>query len=839
MTDNFDEFNASVEKAPSVDFDKFNQEVEPQIYDRPIEAFAQGAARGLSFGLSDVAETALGIRSKEELKKLEEHNPVASTAGEFTGVAAPLVLSGGTSLLAQGAEKLGAGVLGVSKLGSAAEQFALKNLLKETGGSATKQILQKAAAKGLGSAVEGAFYGAGQVVSEAALGDPAEVAQNAVGTIGLSSLLAGSLVGGGSILGPALKDAIKSAIPKGEGLFSKLTGISKEATTVLKERPGELDTLLSKADDASEALNAHALDSAPEAKAKIRNVFDNLSNDFDKKLSEVDHLSAPLNFKPKDGKSILDIFDQARRKLTPEGLEPLPEARGYLNQIDEIENTVMRTARRNAGLPLDGIISKPEMDKMYLTARQWNALRKQFQDAGEFAKEIGKLTPIESLYNQLQYSANKAIEEAITPELRPINKQISQLIEYQSDLKKYGFTDRVIDPQKYKKLYLAKNQNEVSAFKDILQSVDAEHGTDLWKDVELGRAFNNLYQQNAIAKSFTGRSLLAPGLGAAVGSVAGVFGAAGGAVAGELLQSPVIQRNLAKGLVRLGDMVSSEEASQLGEAVNRLVPANAVPWVSAQIAGLATLERANKRMDSKINDAVNSLASGDYSDVDHDSLRTLSETSYGKNYSRREEDPTKAFKKRREELLDLATNPQKLTDHIAENLKEISMVAPQVSNAMSSLIANAAQFLAEKAPKNPFEDAPFKWMKESWQPSDSELSEFQRYVTAVENPASVFKDIKSGVLSPEGIEVLQELYPSIYSKLQKKIIDKLSSKKSLPYEQKVLIGTVFQSAMDEDQKPEVLRLLQSNYANDLTHEPTKPIKLNGNQPTQIERITAR
>ena len=76
-------------------------QAEADKYDRPIAAAALGAARGASFGLSDLALTQSGLVSPETISKIEEASPTISTLSNITGVIAPALLSGGTVYLLQ------------------------------------------------------------------------------------------------------------------------------------------------------------------------------------------------------------------------------------------------------------------------------------------------------------------------------------------------------------------------------------------------------------------------------------------------------------------------------------------------------------------------------------------------------------------------------------------------------------------------------------------------------------------------------------------------------------------------------------------------------------------
>lgn len=189
-------------------------------------AGAAGAARGVSFGLSDALLTSSGFVEKDTLAGLKEANPTASILGEVAGVGASLLIPGGVLGAA------GKGVRGVSRLAGAAER-ATAAALRGTEAGLARELLARGAGAAVGGAIEGAIYGTGQVVSEAALGDPAEVAENALAHIGVAALLggaAGGLLGVGGELGSR---AVNKAVEKGVRL-AESKGLIREGESILE-----------------------------------------------------------------------------------------------------------------------------------------------------------------------------------------------------------------------------------------------------------------------------------------------------------------------------------------------------------------------------------------------------------------------------------------------------------------------------------------------------------------------------------------------------------------------------------------------------------------------------
>jgi DNA-binding transcriptional MerR regulator len=177
----------------------------------PTGAFAAGALSGATFGLSDIAGKAAGYEEGRNIAR--EAMPVASTLGEVAG-------------------GIGTGFTGVGKAiakqAAGVGKFASQNVANE--------LAKKVVASGLGSAVEGAYYGLGTGVSEAALGNPEDVVEN---------LLYGGAMG--SLFGAGVGAAIPVA---GAGIQLAGRGVKKGIES-------GVETLLGagKSDDVKEAVS--------------------------------------------------------------------------------------------------------------------------------------------------------------------------------------------------------------------------------------------------------------------------------------------------------------------------------------------------------------------------------------------------------------------------------------------------------------------------------------------------------------------------------------------------------------------------------------------------------
>ena len=216
-----------------IDFVEKNVEMDKKYGDSSIRTFLESAASSATFGLSDQAYAALGDDFKQALRERRKRNEFSALGGEIAGIVGPALLSGGSSLLAKGAGVAGKGIATAAKAGSAVEKLTatgLKKLIKDSGKKKfARDVLKKSVEKGAGSAVEGTFYGVGELIEENALGNAEFNAEN-LAAYGGKGALFGGLVGGS--LG-GIGQSVSIVVPKIKG--SKIVGMGVEKIDNFKQ----------------------------------------------------------------------------------------------------------------------------------------------------------------------------------------------------------------------------------------------------------------------------------------------------------------------------------------------------------------------------------------------------------------------------------------------------------------------------------------------------------------------------------------------------------------------------------------------------------------------------
>lgn len=202
--------------ASAVEVDAARRQAEFGTLGQQARTVAEGAARGLTLGLSDVGAEALGA-DMEAMRARRDENPMAAAGSEVAGSIAPLIFSDGASTLVQGgglaARGAAAARTGIRAAGVIPRAVAATGEAVTAGARAVlgEGALAKAAATGLGGAVEGAAVGLGQSLSGAALGDHELTAERLFADAGSGALFGLGAGAGLSLAASGVQRGVESA----------------------------------------------------------------------------------------------------------------------------------------------------------------------------------------------------------------------------------------------------------------------------------------------------------------------------------------------------------------------------------------------------------------------------------------------------------------------------------------------------------------------------------------------------------------------------------------------------------------------------------------------------
>lgn len=197
-----------------------------------LTTLGESALSSATFGLSDQAAIKLDLTTPEAIAARREFNPASHIAGTAAGVILPTLATGGTSTIAKAASIAPTAL--ASKAGSAVSS-AVASAIKGRQGLLAKDIIQRSIPLAAGSAVEGAAYGLGELISENALGNKKFNAESALSSL-FSGAATGAALGGSFGIGGALVKPIKE---KAKQFISKQSNYVDSFHNIAGTKPSE------------------------------------------------------------------------------------------------------------------------------------------------------------------------------------------------------------------------------------------------------------------------------------------------------------------------------------------------------------------------------------------------------------------------------------------------------------------------------------------------------------------------------------------------------------------------------------------------------------------------
>lgn len=817
-------------------------------------AGAEGVGRALSFGASDWGAQKLGLTTSEMQKARKENNPNISATGEAVGYVAPLLIPGGAvGALGKAGKAIGAVPRAISRAGIAAEEAVAGRMALTGTEKLAARIVKSALPKAAGSAVEGAFIGGQQAVTEAALGDHELTASNVLGHIGTGALLgfgtgaalssAGTLAGAGlrGLKGAAKKvllgnrsledmaalEAFNALLPQ-KSILNHLSDQEKISMGRILREEG----IVRGGDDVA-AMARKAEASMDDVGQKIGALADS--------VDEIDSRIASGN------KSAVKAWRQ----------EVKNEIKKYRAEKAAFESRGLANSEYSEGADLaqriKDISAKYPERNAFLGAKD-NVFLEGGDLASAMARASKSATPIEAVepevFGAFKMPEKPVLEDRFAPTYKdvynriktevidklsssPFDKALADRVKNElynfADHYKRGdgrvglkelFTDRVrLDKRiNYESAKMPQFSEELNKVRNILadefkkygDAAGAAHGIDLSKElVDLQKR----YEAAAIAHKAATNS--ANRQGASVGSgygmydrLAGIMGAGAGALSG----SPATAMVLGAGMAQASKFAREKGRAYVSDALSAMAKIGKMEE-SVKAAKLAQLEKASNAFSTSLKKSVATFFQSDIK------AGARLAPAWSKNDVDKEID----------EVRKAVANTDFVTASIQRNTNLLSGVAPTVAMHMQVQAQNAAAFLANALPtdRNPARLLTPNAANVEPHYAASEVDRFMRYKRVLTNPKTVIEDMQNGHLSPDSVTALKAVYPTLYNQITQDAMEAVAaSKHAIPYNKRVQLSILLGKALDPSLEPNNMQLLQSRFGGQGAKEPPKGGKPN-------------
>lgn len=837
--------------------------VETQVVNPAVVA-ASGVLREGTLQASQLGEEALGVRG--EIDRLREENPTAAQIGDLGGMVLPALLTGGTSTEASLGSQIARGATAPGRLVLGAGERVGAGLTRALAGGAESGVARRILARAAGGAVEGAIQTTGSevghIATEEALGeDPGDIADRLITSAGLGAVLGGGLHAGGGILGEGsraararagdLSDLIARqyaqqtgrALPQGMGeLMADV--VSRGSAAVRGESPalsrrflgeGGRDALriLEQGDGAIDEASAGLRGSLDRMLGRARHVSEEMLGE-----AKVDSLERVMGG---------DVVDQ--RALAQSMLERAERLRAEIGSDMEQFNGV--TYGRSAGSArrrLEGYIARARdrIERAIMTtdgaaregAEMFAALDQLKRDVGGIRREMergGGTTFGRDAFNGLYQDLRSPLERAdvwgdgAAALQRDSNRGWAQFIPWDNDVDRMLL--RAGEPLEgdFGRAPMANsaavrnfvgalgsesNATAETVFRNWLDGMEArnaaalEHHTlsgEARADAEaLSAEIRSVREQLSRASHVTETLEAGRQLGRGNSGIAGLAAAVAGGAGSLGLAAPLAAFAALSNPVRIAQT-------------------------------LAVVQRLAGQADQRIGAAVRSFLS---------SARRTATISVGEApRALRGAFTVEAYRERVAQL-DRDRDRAQLAQRIGQSTRELSRAAPRVQGAVALRASRAASFLDSVRPRGA--DASIFPGQHRQLPSRAEMDRFMRYARAVDDPGTVIDDIKEGRVTREGMQAVREVYPALYARLTRELMQQIAEggPGAMSYQDRIQIGTILGQPVDPTMRAPFMAMLQS--ATTPTQAPPQQAAAQGQAPdlsgqmaSEADRLSAR
>jgi gas vesicle protein len=818
---------------------------EREVMARPgaqFEAGFEGFSRALSLGASDAVlaavvddeeRKAMGVRSETGAADVGEALGTGATLLSATGALRAL---GGRAAAAEGSALLRAGgratqltdsALASTPLGLVTRGAARVGEAVERGviGDATAGVARRALARGVGlgteGAIEGAAVGAGQEVSETALGDTELTAQKLLAGAGRGAMFGG--LTGAAIGAPLGAAAGALGAPRVlAGRAARQAGDALDAATASAQGHVAPDIARSLGDRATDLYSTAASKVSGKAKSEIEFGIRNRDARADYwrlpelKKASTERASAALD----EMKSLRRLEKRiASRDFGSEGLaKSIRRDAGAAEfqsarAVQLVDEMAMASAAKRVG--------GSEVKRLLNSAREGVTAAAKSRDPG-----LATHKALESLRSGLDDMRTRAQGGADTPELSQLHEwadiHAQRADGLLNDTEVWGTAGAQRAERAAAVDAVRKTKRDFDGRFFQVKSSDAadpakiaahfERIGDASKDYSHVQSIRHLDERLKLYDVLERNGDVPPDLADELAKARAVttklkadFSEMGDRIGGANRVSALYAEDAFTRMMGgtpatvLGSITGGPGGAAAGFAIDALRNPGALVQRLGAIESLADRVR---RVDAKIGNSVRSfvrqetapaLREGSERKVRR-SIRASSAASAAAVTQVSERKRTKEVQRKIDAVREYTRDPVPTTDaFVRRTMRGVSDYAPGVAMGIAGTHARAMQFLAAKLPPIP------RTQLSVLQPqltghvlAPSQVDKLSRYIGAIEDPVEIIEDMRTGLLTPESVEAIQAVYPDLYASMRSMaILEVASAKEPLSHTAVVRLSLLF------------------------------------------------
>lgn len=770
--------------------------------DRPLAAGVAGLARGLTFGLSDAALAKGEIVDPRVLQAIKEENEAVSYAGEILGAVGPVVASGGTGAIARG-------IAGAGAIPRAATALAERTAARLGGGLGGRAV---------GYGLEGAVFGAGQAISEAALEDRDLAAEQMLAHMGLGATLGGGFAGVGHLIGKG-KDVIKRrfARPKPKrvgpepGIFEKTAAFGKpfDAEDLAEFTRGpDAKWARQHLHDTAETIDKNSEEIFEILRGIKKNedvILDNWSigkaEQVQKAIPEEiaeDAFQETSNLMGTIQSRLKEMLDAGEGEFDRKYLQKLTkrlEAVGkHIEKVNPENKVLPKSAKAGVFIELDGL--KKDIGKMVVALkrsrtplrplfRTTQAVERMFYELRDFLQKEslwGAMATRQRAINAAWHKWFNAQEHTIRAAMwrRAGKKPDTFDFIYEPDLagiKKVLSRSAVPEGRQDIENYLMQLQFSRELVGEMTKHLDLDKAI-LAKGDDIIKGYGNIIEiakkTRSIAESKGKFDALMKKAGFGAGrDPLGSYGSAFGL--GLLFGSPAAGIGIRAGL----DIISNPE---------RLIKARIM------------IDRLNERMRNKTKSAIQTY-------LKPSAAAKAAAKAAPKRATRKE--VFSEYERAREDL-DGLVSPESLQDRLTTALEDMDLPS-QEAEGLVMATTRAVDHLRQTAPLAASR-AGLLGIQDQ-QENMSQIQQWMDRMQVIENPLSILDDLQAGTLTLAKVITLRAVYPEIYSRIVQQAAELIANAdiKDLPYQKRIQLTMLLGMPLDATLQNETMATMQESY----------------------------